>query len=58
MKKHFHPLLAAAIGVCLAVPAFASAPSRSAELKKAQPDQVAKKGGGKKKGSMKKGGAA
>lgn len=52
MKRQFHPLMAAAIAVCLAVPAFASAPSTSTEAKQPQPDQVAAKG---KKASKKKG---
>jgi hypothetical protein len=57
MKKHTHmnPLLAATVAACLAIPAYASAPSTSAEAKDKQPTQVAK---GKHKSSKKKGGAA
>lgn len=49
MKKAIHPLLAAAVGVCLAQAAFASAPATSTEFKQVQPEQHAKKGKGAKK---------
>lgn len=54
MKRQFHPLIAAAVAACLAVPAFASAPATSTEAKQFQPDQVLAKGKKAKSGKSKK----
>lgn len=43
MKKQLHPLMAAVIALCLAAPAFASAPATSTEAKQSQPEQIVAK---------------